>query len=462
MVKQLRTVRTRIAPSPTGENLHIGNVYTALINYAWAKKHNGQFIVRIEDTDQKRKVKGSEEKILESLKWFGLNPDEEIVHQSERLDIYKKYAEELVEKDHAYYCDCSSERLETARKEMQKKGVPPKYDRYCLNRQKEIDKSKAVIRMKIPDEYKGEHAVSWDDVIRDFILVEFKVLDDQVILKSDGYPTYHLAVVVDDHLMEISHVIRAEEWISSTPKHILLYNFFGWKQPQFAHVPILRNPDKSKLSKRRNPVWANWYRKEGFLPEAILNYLATLGWSHPQGKDIFNLDEFIDKIELTNIQTTGPVFDIVKLEWFNGEYIRSKPIQELGELLYQCINTLVHEPSKDLVMKTVPLIQTRIKKLSEYWPLCEFFFKCPTSFEKEIDKEWMKKVTERLSLLSRWTHDTLYRELAELAQSFGSSKSKFFMDIRIAVTGKKIGPPLFESMEVLGKEESIERLKSAI
>ena len=169
MVKQLRTVRTRIAPSPTGENLHIGNVYTALINYAWAKKHSGQFIVRIEDTDQKRKVKGSEEKILESLKWFGLNPDEEIVHQSERLDIYKKYAEEFVEKDHAYYCDCSSERLETARKEMQKKGVPPKYDRYCLNRQKEIDKSKAVIRMKIPDEYKGEHAVSWDDVIRDFI-----------------------------------------------------------------------------------------------------------------------------------------------------------------------------------------------------------------------------------------------------------------------------------------------------
>lgn len=458
-----KNVRTRIAPSPTGQDIHIGNVYTALINYAWAKKYDGAFIVRIEDTDRKRLVEGSENRILSSLKWFGLTPDEGVgiggpykpYRQSERLDLYKKYAEQLVKDGHAYYCDCSPDRLATLRKEQQKKDIPPKYDRHCLNRQEKVDKSKAVIRMKIPESGNTE----FTDLIRGKISIENTILDDQVILKSDGFPTYHLGVVVDDHVMEISYVIRAEEWISSTPKHILLYQFLGWELPRFAHLPILRNPNKSKLSKRKNPVWASWYRETGFLPEAILNYLATLGWSHPEGKDIFDLNEFIANFDLKDVQKTGPVFDVTKLEWMNGEYIRN--MQE-SKLVIHIVDFLDKAYNEQVIEKTVPLIQTRIKKLSDYMPLCEFFFQAPKKYEKEINKEWIEKVIKTIESMDEWTHDSMYSQLSKRAEELGVSKSKLFMDIRIAVTGKKIGPPLFESMEILGKEESIKRLRKSL
>src|SRR3989344_2339857 len=281
-------VRTRIAPSPTGEDLHIGNLYTALINWAVAKKNQGKFIVRIEDTDRERFLEGAEETILNSLDKFGLSPDEspkvggdyEPYRQSERLEIYQKYAAELLEKGLAYYCNCSKEKLEELRKEEGETHVYKKHRESCDDQTKS---DKSVIRLKVPE----DEDITFNDLIRGDITINSKQLDDQILIKSDGYPTYHLAVVVDDYLMKISHIIRAEEWISSTPKHILLYRSLGWDVPIIAHMPILRNSDKSKLSKRKNPVWVTWYLKDGFLPEAVLNYLALMGWSHPEGKEIF-------------------------------------------------------------------------------------------------------------------------------------------------------------------------------
>ncbi|MCX6793595.1 MAG: glutamate--tRNA ligase, partial [Candidatus Gottesmanbacteria bacterium] len=310
-------VRTRIAPSPTGADLHIGNAYTALINYVFAKKHGGKFIIRIEDTDRTRLVEGSEERILASLKWLGITYDEGPFRQSERLKLYKKYAEELVEKGHAYWCTCTSERLADMRKKQESAHLPPMYDGHC----RELKLSKGLtIRLKVPK----EGVTVFHDIIRGDISFENKLIDDQVILKSDGYPTYHLGVVVDDHIMKITHIIRGEEWISSTPKHILLYKFFGWEVPQIAHVSVLRNPDRSKLSKRKNPVWVADYKAKGFLPDAIKNYLATMAWSYPGGQDIFSVEDMIAKFRLEDIQTTAPIFDVEKLKWMNGKYLDRK------------------------------------------------------------------------------------------------------------------------------------------
>lgn len=335
-------VRTRIAPSPTGDDIHIGNLYTALINYAVARKAKGQFIIRIEDTDRTRFREGAEQRILESIKAFGLLYDEgpdrggpyAPYRQSERLEIYKKHALELVEKGSAYYCVCTRERLESLKAEQLKEKRQTRYDKHCLNHQGEaVEHVKSgtsyVIRLNVP----ANQPIKFNDLIRGEISIPSSEVDDQVLLKSDGYPTYHLGVVVDDHLMEISHIIRAEEWISSTPKHVLLYQSFGWELPIFAHVPILRNPDRSKLSKRKNPVWASWYLEEGFLQEAVLNYLALMGWSHPEEKEIFSLDEFIDTFDLHDVNPVGPVFDIIKLTWMNQQYIMNTSDDMLIERL---------------------------------------------------------------------------------------------------------------------------------
>ncbi len=335
-------VRVRIAPSPTGEDLHIGNVYTGLINWVFAKKHNGKFIIRIEDTDRHRFVEGSEEKILNTLKKFGISYDEgpdiggpfAPYRQSERLEIYKKHAKELVDSEKAYYCFCSEERLEDMRKAQMAKKQAPKYDRYCLHnttnaKERVSNGEKFVVRLLIPE----NREIAFTDLIRGKIIVKSNQLDDQVLVKSDGYPTYHMGVVVDDYLMKISHIIRAEEWIPSTPKHVLLYEAFGWELPVFAHLPILRNPDRSKLSKRKNPVWASWYFDQGFLPEAILNFLALLGWSHPEEKEIFSMDEFSALFELEDVKPVGPIFDLGKLRWMNGAYIRAMENNELVKRL---------------------------------------------------------------------------------------------------------------------------------
>lgn len=461
-------VRTRIAPSPTGEDIHIGNLYTALINWTFAKKHGGQFIIRIEDTDRERYVKGAEQKILATLKAFGLNYDEgpdkdgpyAPYRQSERLALYKKYAEELIQKSHAYYCFCSRERLDELRKQQIANKQVPRYDRYCLQHEtwntehKTYEGNKQyVIRLKVPE----NKEIIFHDVIRGEIKFQSRDIDDQVLIKSDGYPTYHMAVVVDDHLMEISHIIRAEEWISSTPKHVLLYEAFGWNPPVFAHLPILRNPDKSKLSKRKNPVWASWYLEQGYFPEAVLNYLALMGWSHPQQKEIFSLEEFIQVFDLKDMQAVGPAFDPVKLEWMNGAYIRQLKVQSLK---FKVLEFIGNTYSEEIVEKTIPLIQERIKKLSDYLPLCGFFFEKPKIYEADLSAhlhvfEEIKKSIEHMTL---WNAQYIGKEMQKTVQSLGIKNSEFFMLLRIAITGKKVSPPLNESMEILGKEECLRRV----
>lgn len=461
-------VRTRIAPSPTGQDLHIGTVYTALLNYSIARKNNGRFVIRIEDTDQKRKVEGAQEKMLSSLAWVGITSDEPVIRQSTRLPIYKKYALELVEKGHAYVCDCTATRLDEVRKSYQEKKLPPRYDGYCRERTLSVEDLEKegkpyVIRLKVPRT--GETV--FHDVIRGEIRFKNELIDDQVLLKSDGFPTYHLAVVIDDHLMKISHIIRGEEWISSAPKHVLLYKFFGWEHPLYAHHPLLRNPDKSKLSKRKNPVWVSWFREQGLLPAALLNYLGLMGFSMPDEREIFSLEEFIREFSLERVQTSAPVFDIEKLKWMNGEYIRKMDGATLKNYVVEYINMYVvpitnrplQKNDDKVINQSIPLIQTRIKTLSEYWPMCEFLFERPTEHEQEVKKEWLTSVTNGYKELTEWNHDTLYKKGTEIADELGVSKSKLFMDIRIALSGKKIGPPLFESMEILGKEECLTRLQ---
>ena len=461
-------IRTRIAPSPTGKDIHVGSISTALMNYAWAKKNKGQFILRIEDTDRTRLVLGGEEKMLQTLEKIGLHADESPLiggpfapyRQSERLDIYKKYADELIKKGSAYYCICTPERLDEMRKKQQAQKQIPKYDRCCLNNQEEVRQKiskgeKYVIRLKMPDK-----KILFTDLIRGQIEVDGTNLDDQVLLKSDGFPTYHLGVVVDDYLMKITHVIRGEEWLPSTPKHIVLYQAFGWPIPAYAHVSLLRNPDKSKLSKRKNPVWTSDYLDKGIFPEALINYLSLMGWSHPQGKEIFNLDEYVAVFDIKDVQKTAPIFDQVKLEWMNGEYIRRMPILNLK---FQILNFYKKNLNEDVVGKTIPLIKERIKKLSDYYPLCEFFFKKPVEYEIDLSgkKELIKKIEAMVTQITDWKANVIGEKMVELAKNIGVKNSEFFMVLRVVITGKKISPPLNESMEILGKEECLNRLNDA-
>jgi len=476
-------VRTRIAPSPTGEDMHIGNIYAALFNFVFARQKKGKFIFRLEDTDRTRFVPVYEKRALESISWLGLNYDEGPniggpfgpYRQSERLKLYQKYAQELVNKGQAYYCFCSEERLTKMRKEQQASGLPPKYDRKCRALAKEKIKEQGakkipyVIRLKIPDNEK----IEFNDLIRGTVSFDSNVIDDQILLKSDGYPTYHLAVVVDDHLMEITHVIRAEEWLSSVPKHILLYNALGWELPTFAHLPVLRNPDKSKMSKRKNPVWTSWYRKQGFLPEAILNYLALLGWSHPEEKEVFALDELIEKFSFDRFSKTGPIFDLQKLEWMNGVYIRQLKVTELNEKL-KMKNEKLKKVDQRYLTRVIPLVQERMKKLSEFDELTDFFF----TDEIEVDPKLLVQkgkgaqqtkaaLSSFLSLLSPlnpldWNKEKLEEIGRNLCDDLGWRPKDLFMTLRVAITGKTATPPLFEMMEVLGKERVMKRVGQLI
>jgi len=331
-------IRTRIAPSPTGI-AHVGTAWMSMFDLALAHQSGGQFLVRIEDTDRTRFVEGAEEKIYEAFEWLGITYDEGgqkgghygPYKQSERLDIYRQYIDQLVTAGHAYPCFCTAERLTEMREHQRQAGQLSKYDRRCRNLSFEEVKQKVtagephVIRLKAPD----EGVVGWTDAIRGWVEFGAAAIDDQVLLKSDQFPTYHFAVVVDDHLMKITHVLRGEEWISSTPKHLLLYQGFGWEPPVFAHMPLIRNADKSKLSKRKNDVSILSYKEKGYLPEALLNFIALLGWSHPQNEEIFSFTEFLEVMSLERIQKTGPVFDTKKLDWMNGIYIRQLSADEL-------------------------------------------------------------------------------------------------------------------------------------
>jgi glutamyl-tRNA synthetase len=463
----MSNIRTRIAPSPTGENLHIGNAYTALINYMVAKKNGGKFLIRIEDTDQTRLVEGSEKRILESLEWLGIKHDEgpdiggpyAPYRQSDRLVIYRKYVEQLIETGHAYYCFCTTVRLTEMRQKQEANHQPPMYDGFCKNisldqaKKRVVAGEKYVVRLNVPD----TGTTSFHDVIRGDISFENKLIDDQVLLKSDGFPTYHLGVVVDDHLMKITHVIRGEEWAPSTPKHILLYDFFGWEKPVYAHVSVLRNPDKSKLSKRKNPVWVSWFKDQGFLPEAILNFFGSLAWAFPGGREIFTLKEMMDVFNLEDIQTTAPVFNIEKLRWMNGEYLRQKSDVDLKNLIYNHISLLRPEYETE-VLQIIPLVKERMKTLSEFWSLAGFFFEKPKQYERTLNKEYIEILKSNLLKQNKWDHDAIEKSIRTLAESENIKAKDLFMELRLAITGKTVGPPLLESLMILGKEETMARL----
>ena len=466
----MEKVRTRFAPSPTGF-IHVGGAYSALLDFAFAKKNKGKFILRIEDTDSKRKVEGAEEIIYKGLEWLGIIPDESPkkdgsfgpYRQSERLTIYKRFASELVKEDHAYYCFCSSERLEKVREERKAKGLLPMYDQKCrsLSLQeagKRAEKESYVIRLKVP---KNEKIVILEP-LRGEITFDSNLIDDQVLLKSDGFPTYHLAVVVDDHLMEITHVVRGEEWLSSAPKHHLLYQFFGWKPPLYFHTATIRNPDRSKLSKRAGHTSLMWYRQQGYLPQALVNFLCLLGWSHPEEKEIFNFDEFTKVFELKDLSPVGPVFDLQKLDWINGMYIRKLEDGELMKLLEDFVPKGV---DSTLIAKTIPLIKERIAKLSDYPKIAGFFFERPKVGKHLFENKAALHLKQALVVLERvekWDKETIEEELQRLVEKSGWGMGHFFMNFRIALTGSRQTPPITDSAVILGKNETLERIKNAI
>lgn len=454
------TVRVRIAPSPTGYP-HIGTIYQALFDYSFAKGRNGTFFVRIEDTDRARFVSDAEDVIFASLDWFGLTEDESVrkggpygpYRQSERLDIYKKTAEELIAKDGAYYCFCSKERLEELRQQQQAGHQPTMYDKHCRNLSQEEVKEKLdsgapwVIRLKVPE--KKDYVVR--DEIRGDITFDLSLIEDAVLIKSDGYATYHLASMTDDHLMETSHIVRGEEWLPSLPKHYLLYDYMGWEKPLFYHTPALRNPDKSKLSKRQGHTSVKWYQDEGYLPEAILNYIALLTWSHPEGKEIFSLQEFIEKFDLQDIKPVGPIFDLVKLSWMNGEYIRQMSDEELIRKLTvfykgdsEVLSIINNEPA------LIPLAKSRMKTLKEFKELV-----IPVTSELSDDeKKIAAYMQDVFSKIDPWNKDTI---LAGMRDIMSTQKIKGNLLYKI-LTGREKGLPLPESLELLGKDATLARL----
>lgn len=478
----MEKVRVRIAPSPTGFP-HIGTIYQAMFDYYFAKKFNGHFVVRLEDTDQNRLVEGAEEVIYEALSWFGLESDENPVkggpfgpyRQSERLKIYQKYAQELEDSGHAYRCFCTKERLEELKKENELKKVASIYDRRCLNLSDEEKEENLknnlpfVIRMKIPSDRK----IEFRDELVGRVEFDSNLIDDQVLLKSDGFPTYHLAVVVDDYLMEITHIFRGREWIPSTPKHILLYEFFGWenKIPKYIHLPLILNGDGAgKLSKRMGHASVDYYRKEGFLPEAILNYMVNIVWFNPEGKEIYSMEEFMNAFSLEPFKvpasSPGPRFDLKKLEWMNGEYIRAMSDDDLAKRL---VEFLVDHPKKEMIRPLVPLIKERMKKLSDYVPLASFLFlgseydnKIFDQIKVEKKTEVLEKIIEKLEgLKSPWETRDFEKTFRDLAEELEINSKEMFQLIRVAFSGQLVTPPLFESMALVGENEAIKRVKEA-
>lgn len=470
------TVRTRIAPSPTGDP-HVGTAYIALFNLCFARQHQGQFILRIEDTDQARSTRESEQAIFDSLRWLGLQWDEGPdvggphgpYRQSERMAIYKDYALQLVEKGHAFYCFATAAELDQMRAEQQARGETPKYDGRGLHLSAEEVQHRLaagephVIRMKIPES--GECEI--DDLLRGKIVIDWQQVDMQVLMKADGMPTYHLANVVDDHLMEISHVIRGEEWINSTPKHLLLYQYFGWQAPVFCHLPLLRNPDKSKLSKRKNPTSITYYQRMGYLPEALLNYLARMGWSMPNEAEKFTLDEMFTHFNLQDIALGGPVFDVEKLDWLNGCWIRENFD---AEALAARIREWALNPA--YMMPMIPLIQTRVERFSQLPALVSFFFSGMPDISKadfdelKMDDEQLRRILQytgwMLDTQRSWQRDDLYQSIKGLADAMGLKIKPFLQPLFIALTGSTSSPPLFDSMALLGSDLTRARLREAL
>jgi len=470
------TVRTRIAPSPTGDP-HVGTAYVALFNMVFARSQGGQFLLRIEDTDQARSTPESEQTILDALSWLGLQWDEgpDIggskgpYRQSERSDIYTKYANELLDNGHAFCCFCSAERLDDLRAKQMQEKQQLGYDGHCSKLSSEEVKARIaanephVVRMNVPQE--GQ--CTFNDMLRGEISIDWAQIDMQILLKADGMPTYHLANVVDDHLMEISHVIRGEEWINSAPKHILLYEYFGWKQPIFCHLPLLRNVDKSKLSKRKNPTSILYYQRMGYLPEALLNYLGRMGWSMPDEREKFTLDEMLAEFDIQRVSLGGPVFDVEKLSWLNGTWIREELSDtELANRLHQwALN-------RDNLMAFLPFAKQRMETLSDIAPLGSYLVSGmlpinaedlhSTGMEDDQLMEVLQYSLWRLETIQQWQRDNIFNSLKAVADAMGIKMKPFLAPLFIAIAGSSSSISVMDSMALLGADMSRARLRYAI
>ena len=484
----LGPVRVRVAPSPTGDP-HVGTAYMTLFNLAFARQQGGQFLLRVEDTDRARFRADSEQQVYDTLHWLGLDWDEgpdkggpyAPYRQSERLDTYRPHVDTLLTDGHAYLCWCSGERLTEMREDQQKRKVPTGYDRLCVGKTQTERAAlpgyspSPVVRMLVPDDV----PLSFVDLIRGEVHAPRP--DDQVILKGDGFPTYHLAVVVDDHLMGITHVVRGEEWISSTPKHLLLFDWLGWDRPEFAHMPLLRNVDKSKISKRKNPAARlTWFQEQGYLPEALLNFLGLLGYSLPEAeKEIFTFEEMSASFDWKRVSTVGPVFDLDKLGWLNGHYVRELSEADFaGRALpfLQRAGLLADPASADelaALAAIVPLVQTRVAVLSELPDLVRFLFVAEDDFA--VDPAAAAKAlgegsgvvltaaADALEGVQDWSAETVQAavDAALLEGGLGLKRGKAYTPLRAAVCGASIAPPLPESIALLGPERALRRLRAA-
>ncbi len=477
-------IKTRFAPSPTGY-LHVGGLRTALYAYLFAKQNNGVFLLRIEDTDRNRFVEGAAESLQDVLKYYGLEWDEGPYFQSERTEIYREHAKKLLDEGKAYRCFCTSERLDEMRESQRAAGRTPKYDRHCLRLSEEEKQNlynagkSFVVRQLIPNE-----TLEFHDEIRGDMSFHGRDIDDQVLIKSDNYPTYHLATVVDDHLMGITHVIRGEEWLPSTPKHVWLYQAFGWDAPTFAHIPLLLNPDKTKLSKRQGDVAAEDYIKKGYLKEAMLNFIAFLGWNPGTEQEIFSMGELTQAFSLERVQKAGAVFSLEKLDWFNGQYLRNMKAEELAEMILEQMpeSKLTKEALQDGTseeannfIKYTACIQTRMKTLNDGPEMIRPFLAESFDYNLELFNHAKMKIDRSVALMALeeslpalQAHDNWKEEaeikatLVELITKLGVKNGHLLWPIRVALSNEEYSPGTIELLHILGKEKSLTRIQASI
>ena len=490
-------VRTRFAPSPTGY-LHVGGLRTALYNYLFAKKMKGDFIIRIEDTDQSRKVEGAQRDLIKTLEWAGIVADESPERggnfgpyiQSERLPIYDKYCKQLLDDNHAYYCFATHEELEENRQLQIKQGLQPKYNRKWLPEEmggtipasiirKKLDEGEPyVIRMKVPDYV----SVWFEDIIRGPVEFDSSTIDDQVLMKSDGFPTYHFASVIDDHLMEFTHIIRGEEWLSSMPKHLLLYEFFGWEPPKVAHLPLLLNPDRSKLSKRQGDVAVEDYIRKGYSSDAIVNFVAMLGWNEGEGseQEVYSMEQLVNKFSLERVGKAGAVFNVEKLNWLEKQYIKNRPTKELVEVIKPVLLAELEQKkslmpleiitSETYLEKVIELMRERVGFEHEFVTFSSYFYFEPEAYDDEaVKKRWMVDTNDLLLefvdillTIEDFSAANIEAHLKEFVIPKGLKAAVLIHPLRILVSGVSFGPSLYHMLEVLGKETVVRRILKGI
>lgn len=476
-------IRVRYAPSPTGY-IHIGNLRTALYNYLFAKHTGGKFILRIEDTDQARKVEGAVENLINTMNWAGLDYDEGPFkegdhgpyYQSQRLDIYNAHVKELLEKKRAYYCFCSAERLTALREEQQKQKLnQTKYDKHCLHLSEDDVKTNLdsgmpyVIRLNV----EPGKTIKFRDYIREDVEFASDIIDDQILVKSDGFPTYHLANVIDDHLMKVTHVIRGEEWLPSTPKHVLLYEAFGWEIPVFAHLPLLLNPDRSKLSKRQGDVAVEDYRQKGYLKDALINFIALLGWTAGDDREFYYIDELIKSFSLDRVNKSGAVFDIEKLNWLNAEHLRRKPDEELVNMLKDELKASKYSGfncTDEYLLKVIHAMKERVSFVREFYEKGYYFFEEPAEYEEAaMKKRWkedspdiLRKYAEIIGVYSNPTKEDYEKALKDTAAEMNTGAGNVIHPLRLAVSGTSGGPGIYEILDIIGKEKTISRINAML